>query len=248
MGVIAPSLVSLVLAYLYLQFRNITADQRDIAKNQQQIQQQQKQIIELDQLPQPIIDSWRVDDDKLIFEISNVGDGAAYNLSYVLEVLPFKVQNTPIQTDLNPAFGFDQVIPFARNNEDVSKHKNTLESGETGQFIETVCVAFEGGEQYRPFSEASKDVEYPSPECFVDIRLWLTYNDAVNDERQSQPVIDIILKRDQVEGNTFEETMVAEPVGDTRYEDASRMVLPENVDESRLERFRRHGRTTTHLD
>lgn len=248
LGVTAPPLVSLVLAYLYLQLRDIASDQRDIDDTQREIQQQQKRILELEQQPQLVIDSWRVDDDELHFEISNVGDGAAYNIGYVLEGIPFEMTDPPIQEELNPTFEFREVVPFIRDNDGVSQHKNTLEAGRTGQFTETACLTFEEGDTYRPFTDGSEDLDYPDSECYVKLRVWLTYNDAVNDERQSQPVIDISLQRSQVEGATFEEAMCADPVGDTRYGDGSRMVLPENVDESRLQRFRRYGRTTTYID
>ncbi|MDS0223626.1 hypothetical protein NDI54_19990 [Haloarcula sp. S1AR25-5A] len=247
-GAIAPPLVSLVLAYLYLQLRDISSDQRDIDQTQRDIQRQQQQLLELAQLPQLIVDSWQIDDDQIEFEISNVGDGAAYNIGYVLEAIPFEITNPPIQTESNPTFDFDRMLPFARADDDISQHKNTLEAGKTGTFTETACLTFEQGETYRPFTSGSTDLEYPEAECYVNLRLWLTYNDAVHDELQSQPVIDISLKREQVEGQSFEEAMCAEPVGDTRYGDGSRMVLPDNVDESRLQRFRRSGRTTTYIE
>jgi hypothetical protein len=247
-GATAPPLVSLVLAYLYLQLRNIGSDQRDIATTQKDIQKQQQRILELDQLPQLVIDSWWIDDDEIQFNISNVGNGGAYNIGYVLEAIPFEISNPPIQEELHPTFEFNQMVPFIRADEEISRHKNTLEAGQTGQFTETACLASDLGDRYRPFSEGSMDLDYPDEECYVKLRLWLTYNDAIHDDMQSQPVIDISLEREQVDGKTFEKSMCADPVGDTRYGDGSRMVLPENVDDSRLERFRRHGRTTTYLE
>ncbi|KOX91442.1 hypothetical protein AMS69_18895 [Haloarcula rubripromontorii] len=247
LGAIAPPLVSLVLAYLYLQLRDISSDQRDIDQTQRDIQRQQQRLLELAQLPQLIVDSWRIDADQIEFEISNVGDGAAYNIGYVLEAIPFKIPNPPIQTESNPTFDFDRMLPFARVDDGVSQHKNTLEAGQMGSFAETACLTFEEGDTYRPFTSSSADLDYPEPECYVNLRLWLTYNDAVHDELQSQPVIDISLKREHVEGESFEAAMCADPVGDTRYGDGSRMVLPDNVAESRLQRFRRSGRTTTYI-
>jgi hypothetical protein len=245
-GAVGPPLVSLILAYLYVQLKNVSADQRDIEETQTTIQKQQKQILELNQLPQLIVDSWEVDEDRINFKISNVGDGTAYNLGYVIEFLPFAIDDPPIQTDTNPTFGFHRIIPFERGDSDVSQHKNILESGRTGSFTEVACLHLPDNEEsYVPFSEANTEIEYPSDDCYVNIRLWLTYNDPINKEIQSQPVIDMILERKDVECKKFVESITAEPIGDTRYEDGERMILPENVSESRLKRYRRYGQMIT---
>ncbi|WP_157969304.1 hypothetical protein [Haloplanus rubicundus] len=247
-GAVGPPLVSLVLAYLYLELRKISEDQREIHRDQVKIQKQQRRILELEQLPQLVVNFWEVENDSLEFEITNVGDGAAYNIGYVLEVEPFELGNPPIQTDLNPHFDLVQVIPFVRSDEGISKHHNTLENNMTGTFSETACLVFEEDDDtYCPFSEGCLSLNYPDQDCYVNVRMWLCYSDAVHDNRQSQPVMDVILTRDQIEGKSFAEVVTADPVGDTRYDDGNRMVLPENVEESRLERFRRHGLTTTQL-
>ena len=248
-GAISPPLVTLLLAYLYLQLRNITSDQRNIEETQTEIQKQQQRILELEYLPQLIVDSWQVDNDRMDFKITNVGRGAAYNIGYVLECIPFELADPPIQTELNPEFDFEEMIPFVRDDSGVSTHKNTLEASCTGEFSETACLSFQSeSEKYLSFSDGTQNIDYTSVDCYIDIRLWITYHDEVHDQMQAQPVMDVILKRNQVEGKTFAEAVSADPVGDTRYGNGNRMILPENVDESRLERFRRHGRTTTYLD
>jgi hypothetical protein len=245
-GAVGPPLVSLILAYLYVQLKNVSADQRDIEATQTAIQKQQTQILELSQLPQLIVDSWEVDEDRINFEISNVGDGTAYNIGYVIEFIPFVINDPPVQTDTNPAFGFHRNIPFERDDPDVSQHKNILESGRTGHFTEVACLHVPDNEEsYVPFSEANTEIEYPNDDCYVNIRLWLTYNDSIHKEIQSQPVIDVIFERKKVESKKFVEAITAEPIGDTRYEDGERMILPENVSESQLKRYRRNGQMTT---
>lgn len=258
-GTVGSLFLTLLLAYLYRELRNIQEEQTKIQRRQQNILERRHQ-------PRLIIDRWEINKDDLIFKLTNVGNAAALDIRYCIDIAPAG-EKIGIQLENHPDIGLGDAVPFRRMDSDAGEQRNVLKPGETGDFEGIARVNIASNDRHNanmPYSEYEEEIvsninQHEQDEVWDGtsrVRILLIYfapftsttqelpdrlqlNDQPNPgspkhERMiKKSLLDINI--DTKERGSFENVITADVSGHHNVETA---VLPENFDSKRRERYR----------
>ncbi|UVE49631.1 hypothetical protein KU306_12010 [Haloferax larsenii] len=255
-GSIGSVVLSFVLVVLYSKLSGIQ-------KTQTKIQQRQQGLMEFEQIPRIIVNRWKVNDNSIRFDLTNVGKGTASNIGYVVKLDKVRTVDWSNLSRIHSDVGFHDVDRLLKYSSE-EMNRNILVPEESGQFSSEIYV---NTSQYFPsrveYLEAQNSLLDDLKESdkssdaynLFRIRVFVTYYSPIESNLgiESEPsgglqvkadkpweetlrirnVIDIVVDAERYE--SFEEAVTSDIRGGL---DTSFSIVPENFSEERQEEHR----------
>lgn len=213
--VIASTILSGALVYLYHRQRKILAEQIEIQEYQTSIQRKQNDIMKEQQnlqkreyRPKILIEGWNIRNDVIVLDLTNVGEGDAFEIKLFMTIMP--------KSEIYyPDGDFDKrkyQIPLY-DTDDVyeSQYARVLDSSKSKSFKsnESIITTIDSGnssELVSSFDEILDDIERD----FIEITFEVEYEDVLDDHHRND-FARISLKLPSEDDLTFQEVLSNSP-------------------------------------
>lgn len=225
-GVTGSLLLTVALVSIYSQLQSIESEQLNIQK-------QQQAILTQNESPTLTLDRWDINDNTVEFQLTNVGQGTALRIQYIVIFRPIEGVEAPQQ--VSPETCHKIQLTRSSDDDSIGRHRTTLQPNHTGLFEGHVRIpinesetALASADQFFDFEGGVNRLleEFEDADQF-SLKIGVYYESELNTVApQYLHILDVDYPRSALEESTLSAVVQHNPIG---WRNPEQSILPDRI-------------------